>query len=452
MAKNIKAKDIKQAPKKPSSRSRKFSRLKGMKDITFEEYKYHDLVVKKAIDLATTYGFRRIETPVLENEALFERSTGKTSDIVSKEMYTFVDKSGDKISLRPEATPGLVRAYNEHGMLNLPQPVKTLFIGSLFRHEKPQSGRLREHRQFDLEMFGEASPVADAQLMIIAYNFFRELQIDIQIQVNSIGCKECRGDYIKKLVAFYKERGKRTRLCNDCKKRLDKNPLRLLDCKEADCIEIRDDAPQLVDYLDDACREHFVKVLEYLDEFDIPYVLNPYLVRGLDYYNRTVFEFVSAPEENEEGETRRQVALGGGGRYDDLVETMGGREPTPALGFGIGLERVVMKIKELNIPLKKDDDDIIFLAQLGEPARKKTMVMFEELRRSGFKVRQAFTKDALKNQLEEANRVGAKYSIIIGQKEMLDETAMLRDMESGVQEIVDIKKVSQELQKRLKKD
>lgn len=452
MVKKTKAKETKSAPKKSGGRAKKFARLKGFKDVTFDEYKYHELVIKKAVDLATTYGFKRIETPILESEALYERSTGKTSDIVSKEMYTFVDKSGDKVSLRPEATPGLVRAYNEHGMFNLPQPVKTLFIGPLFRHEKPQAGRLRQHHQFDLEMFGEASPVADAQLMVIAYNFFKELQIDVQIQVNSIGCKECRGDYIKKLVAFYKERGKRTKLCNDCKKRLVKNPLRLLDCKEESCMMIREDAPQIIDYLDDACKEHFTRVLEYLDEFDIPYMLNPYLVRGLDYYNRTVFEFVTAPEENELGETKRQIALGGGGRYDDLVEFMGGREPTPALGFGIGLERVIMKIKELNIPLKKDDDDIIFLAQLGEPARKKTMLMFEELRRSGFKVRQAFTKDALKNQLEEANRVGAKYSIIIGQKEILDGTAMLRDMESGVQEVVDIKKISQELQKRLKKE
>ncbi len=226
----------------------------------------------------------------------------------------------------------------------------------------------------------------------------------------------------------------------------------MLDCKEEDCIEVRDDAPQIVDYLDEECREHFVRVLEYLDEFDIPYVLTPHLVRGLDYYNRTVFEFVSAPEESETGEVKKQIALGGGGRYDELIELMGGREHTPSLGFGIGLERVVMKIKESNIPLKKDDEDIIFIAQLGDPARRKAMAMFEELRRLGYKVRQAFTKDALKNQLEEANRVGARYSLIIGQKEMLDETVMLRDMDSGVQEIVDIKKINAELQKRLKKE
>ncbi|PLX21589.1 histidine--tRNA ligase [Candidatus Parcubacteria bacterium] len=452
MNKKKKETDSKAPAKKTGSRSKKFSRLKGFKDINFDEYKYVDLVTKKAVDLATTYGFKRFETPVLESEALYEKAAGKTSDMVSKEMYTFLDKGGDKVSVRPEITPGIVRAYNEHGMLNLPQPVKTLSIGPLLRYEKPQSGRLRQHNQFNLEVIGEASPVADAQLMIIAYNFFKELQIDIQIQINSIGCKECRADYVKKLVAFYKERGKRTKLCNDCKKRLLKDPLHMLDCKEEGCMEIRDDAPQILDYLDDDCREHFVKVLEYLDEFDIPYVLNPYLVRSFDYYNKTVFEFASMPEEDENGVVKKQVILGGGGRYDDLVESMGGAEPAPAAGFGIGIERVISKIKELNIPLKKDHEDIIFIAQLGDPARRKAMLMFEELRRSGLKVRQAFTQDALKNQLEEAARVGAKFSLIIGQKEMMDETVMLRDMESGVQEVVDAKKVSQELEKKLKKE
>jgi len=429
----------------------KYSKLKGMKDVLFDEYKYWDLVIKKASDLAGTYGFKRMDIPVLESEALYEKSTGKATDIVTKEMYSFVDKSGDRIALRPEATPGLARAYNDHGMFNMPQPVKALFIGPLFRHEKPQSGRYRQHTQFDLEMFGEESPVADAQLLIIAYNFFKELQIDVEIQINSIGCKECRVDYVKKLVSFYKERGKRSKLCNDCKKRLVKNPLRLLDCKEKDCMEIREDAPQIVDYLCDDCRDHFVKVLEYLDEFDIEYNLNSHLVRGLDYYNKTVFEF-STKETVVEGETpKKQIALGGGGRYDGLIEQMGGRE-TSALGFGIGIERVIMKIKELNIPLKKDNDNVIFVAQLGDQARRKAMVLFEDLRRSGFTVRQSFTKDALKNQLEEANRLGAKYTLIIGQKEILDKTVMIRDMESGVQEVVDFKKVLAETEKRLKQE
>jgi len=421
--------------------------LRGMKDILPDEHKYWDLVMKKVKDLSAFYGFRQLETPVLERAALYEKSTGKETDVVSKEMYTFTDKSNDRVALRPEATPGVVRAYIEHGMFNNPQPVKVLWLGPLFRHEKPQSGRLRQHHQFDLEMFGDPGPVADSQLILIAYNFFSELQLNVQVQVNSIGCSECRQEYVKKLDEFYRERGKRSKLCADCRKRLTKNPLRLLDCKEEGCQALREEAPQIVDYLCDECREHFIKVLEYLDDLEVPYNLNPFLVRGLDYYNRTVFE-VSPVEEEEEEQSKRQSSLGGGGRYDDLVEAMGGR-PTPACGFGIGLERVIMKIKEKSIPLKEDVSECIFVAQLGEQARRKTFHLFEEMRRAGYKVRQAFTKDSLKAQLEEANAVGARYTLILGQKELMDETIIIRDMESGTQELVDYKKLYNELNKRL---
>ncbi len=431
---------------KKEKKIKSFSRLRGMKDVLFDDYKYWELVIKKASDLAKMYGFKRIEIPILEKAELYERSSGKTSDVVSKEMYIFVDKNKEKVALRPEATPGLVRAYIEHGMFNLPQPVKMFFWGPLFRHEKPQSGRLRQHTQFDLEMFGEASPVADAQLINIAYNFFKELQIDVQIQINSIGCKECRGEYIKKLLSFYKERGKRSKLCKDCKKRITKNPLRLLDCKEQSCIKVREGAPQIVDMLCEECRQHFIRVLEYLDELDVPYNLNPFLVRGLDYYTKTVFEIT--PIIDDEKEAKRQISLGGGGRYDDLVEFMGGR-PTPACGFGIGIERTILKIKEKNIPLDSGEKDIVFVAQLGDQARRKAMILFEELRRAGFNVRQSFTKDSLKQQLEEANRLKAKLCLILGQKELLDETILIRDMDSGVQEVVDYKKISSEIEKRL---
>jgi len=424
-------------------KAKSYSKLRGMKDILFDEYKYWDLVLKKASDLSNYYGFKRIEVPIMEKLEMYERSTGKTSDIVTKEMYVFVDKNGDKVALRPEATSSLVRAYIEHGMFNLPQPVKMFFYGPLFRHEKPQSGRYRQHYQFDLEIFGEDKPAADSQLILIAYNFFKELQIEVQVQVNSIGCKECRLEFIKKLLGYYKERGKRTKLCNDCKKRILKNPLRLLDCKEEKCVELREGAPHMVDYLCDPCKNHFIKVLEYLDDYDIPYNLNPYLVRGLDYYNRTVFEFWP----NEQGDGR-QVSLGGGGRYDGLVEYMGGR-PTPAIGFGLGIERTILKIKEKNIPLKEDSDKIIFIAQLGDPAKRKAGLLFEELRRAGYQVRQSFTKDSLKNQLEEANRMNAKVSLIIGQKEVLDGTILYRDMESSIQEIIDYNKVKTELEKRM---
>lgn len=423
----------------------KFSRLRGMKDILFDEYKYWDLVLKKANDLAKFYGFQRIETPVLENLDLYERSTGKATDIVTKEMYAFQDRNGEKIALRPEATPGIVRSYIEHGMFNLPQPIKMFWVGSCFRHDRPQSGRYRQFNQFDLEIFGEEGPIADVLLILIAYNFFRELQIDVQVQINSIGCQECRREYMEKLVEFYKERGKRAKMCNDCKKRLLKNPLRLLDCKETGCLEIREDAPQIVDYLCDNCKNHFIKVLEYLDEMDIPYSLNPYLVRGLDYYNRTVFEFWSVDDEDDK---KGQSSLGGGGRYDGLVEHMGGRE-TPACGFGLGIERTVMKIKEKNIPIKKDEKNIIFIAQLGDQAKRKAFKLFEELRKSGHNARQMFTKDNLKAQLEEANRLGARFTLIMGQKEIMDETILFRDMESGIQEVVDYKRIISEIEKRI---
>lgn len=429
--------------KSRQKRARAFAKVRGMKDVLFDEYRYWDLVINKARDLASAYGFKRIDTPVLERIELYERSSGTSSDIVTKEIYSFVDKGGEKLALRPEATPGIVRCYVENGMSELPQPVKIFWLGPLFRHDKPQAGRYRQHSQFDLEMVGEEGPVADAQMILIAYNFFKELQVDVQAQINSIGCPECRKTYIEKLLDFYKERGKRTHLCVDCKKRIVKNPLRLLDCKEDKCIEIRANAPQLVDFLCESCRGHFVKVLEYLDEMEVSYNLDPFLVRGLDYYNRTVFEIVSV----EEGQGR-QASLGGGGRYDSLIESMGGR-PTPACGFGIGLERVILKIKEKNIPLKQDSGDMVFIAQLGEQARVKSFVLFEELRRAGIKVRQEFSKSSLKTQLEAANRLGAKFSLILGQKEVLDGTILIRDMESGIQEVVDYNKTRVEIEKRL---
>lgn len=450
-------------------------RLRGMKDILPDEYKYWNLVIKKASELSKAYGFRRIDTPVLEGLELFERSSGRTSDVVTKEMFSFVDKNNDKIALRPEATPGIVRAYIEHGMFNIPQPVKLFWLGPVFRHDKPQAGRFRQFSQFNLENIGDPSPVADAELIAVTYYFFHELQIEVIIQINSIGCPLCRKDYLVKLENFYKERGRRAKLCHDCKKRLVKNPLRLLDCKEKQCVEMAAEAPQIVDSLCDDCRNHFIKVLEYLDELDIPYNLNPTLVRGLDYYNRTVFEiwpaevepsvdaevsldkFPDQPARTDSEAAKpeamrdnlpRQSALGGGGRYDGLVEYMGGR-PTPACGFGIGIERVILKIKEKNIPLKDEEKGDIFLAQLGDQARRKIMKLFEVLRKAGFNVRQAFTKDSLKSQLEMANKMGVKYTLILGQKEIMDGTILIRDMESGIQEIIDYKKIVAEIEKRL---
>jgi len=419
--------------------SEKFARLRGMKDVVFEENKYWDLIVKKATDLANAYSFKKIQTPILEQLELYKRSTGETSDIVSKEMYSFVDKNGDKIALRPEITPSLVRAYIENGMLNLPHPVKMFSFGPIFRHEKPQAGRYRQSHQFDFEIFGEESPVADFLMILIAYNIFSELQIGVEVQVNSIGCKVCRPEYIKKLTAYYKEKGNRSKLCNDCKRRLEKNPLRLLDCKEPQCIQLKEDAPPMIDYLCEDCKKKFTRLLEYLDEMSIPYNLNLQLVRGLDYYNGTVFEVWAVSEEEGKG-PRAEMSLAAGGRYDGLIEYLGGRA-TPACGFAVGIERTIMKVKTTNIPLEKESDNIIF--------RKKAITLFEELRKSNFNVKQSFTRDSLKDQLEEANRINTKFTLILGQKEMNDKTILLRDMESGNQEVVDFKKIKQELQKRI---
>jgi histidyl-tRNA synthetase len=372
---------------------------------------------------------------------LFVRSAGKQSDVVEKELFSFIDKGNENVSLRPEGTAPLVRAYINHGMINQPQPVKMYYWGPMFRYERPQHGRFRQHHQFGVEVFGDANPVQDSEVILLAHLFYKELGIKTTIHINSLGCAQCRPGYSAELVAYY--RSKRSQLCEDCKRRLAKNPLRLLDCKEPGCQPIKESAPHIVDFLDDDCKNHLMRVLEYLDDLQVPYVLNPHLVRGFDYYNRTVFEMMLA-EENEMG----QVALGGGGRYDTLVEQMGGR-PTPACGFGIGIERVILQLKAQQIEPKDDRRPDIFLAQLGDAARRKAFVLFEELRSSGIPVTANFSKGSLKGQLEIANRLGAKYTVILGQKEVIDGTILIRDMESGMQEIVLYDKAAVEMKKKL---
>ncbi len=421
-----------------------FSRLRGMKDATFKDYKYKSLTEKKATELSKVYGFLKLDTPVMEPYSLFEKSLGKNSAIMSNQIFTFVDKNGEKIAIRPDFTPSIARAYIDQKMEELPQPVKVFSMGPVFRNEKLQNGRYRQFNQFNFDILGENNAIADSLLMLVAYNFFRELQIDVQFQVNSLGCSECQVEFFKKISSFYKTRGKKTKLCNECKKNIVKNPLALFMCHEKNCVEAREDAPQIVDYLCEPCKDHFIKTLEYLDELEVPYNLNPYLLKDLDYYNRTIFEIWPVEDED-----KNNLALGGGGRYDNLIESMGG-EPTPASGISIGVERTILKIREKNIPFKKDGEDLIFIAQLGEQARIKAMSLFEELRKAGFLARQSFTKNSLKLQLEDAASMDAKFSLILGQKEIMEETILFRDMESGIQEVVDYKKIRTELEKRLK--
>ncbi|MDP3985982.1 MAG: histidine--tRNA ligase [Candidatus Veblenbacteria bacterium] len=412
--------------------------VRGMHDILPVEWPWWSFVMSEVGDLAQIYSFERIETPALEKTNLFTRAIGAATDVVEKEMYSFVDQSGDHLSLRPEYTAGLARAYIEHGMHTWPQPVKLYALGSLFRHERPQAGRYREFWQFDFEILGEASPTADCQLIVVAAALFESLHLPVTVQINSVGCPNCRPAYRTVLQDYY--RTKRSVLCEDCKRRLQRNPLRLLDCKEEADQALARQAPQLVDFLCEPCHTHFVRLLEYLDEVELAYQLNPYLVRGLDYYTRTVFE-VWGPEEG-------KSALAAGGRYDNLIAELGG-VPTPAVGFAGGVERVVseLKARQVGIPLPPPPD--LFLACLGETARKKAIRLFEDLRRQGIRVAESFTKDGLKSQLEIANRLKVKFTLVMGQKELTDGTIIVRDMENGIQEIVDQQKVVEEVQKRL---
>jgi histidyl-tRNA synthetase len=415
--------------------------VRGMRDILPHDQPYWDLMRKKAEELSKAYGFERIDTPVLEETALFVRGVGKLTDIVEKEMYTFDTSGGEHVCLRPEGTASVVRSYIQHGMINLPQPVKLWYLAPMFRHDRPQHGRYRQFWQWGCEMLGDNAAVADAQLIFVAWLFLKELGIESTIRINSIGTPESRANYKNALVSFF--RTKRHKLSEDDKKRLLKNPLRILDSKDPAVMEMKVEAPQIVDWLDEESKAHFMRVLEYLDELKVPYELDPYLVRGLDYYTRTVFEIYA----NSSDQELAQSAIGGGGRYDGLAEILGGR-PTPAAGFSIGLDRVHLLLKEMNAQLPPQTADI-FVAQLGEQGRKRALAIFEEFRKAGIPCGEAFSKDSIKAQMELANKQAVKFVIIIGQKEVLDGTAVIRDMDSGTQEIVDARKVVQEIKKKL---
>ncbi|MEY4722507.1 MAG: hypothetical protein RLZZ324_20, partial [Candidatus Parcubacteria bacterium] len=416
--------------------------LRGFRDIVPAEQKYWRFVYRTAEELTGSYGYERLDTPILEETSLFVRSVGKQTDVVEKEMFSFMDKGNENVTMRPEGTAAMARAYINHGMVNLPQPVKLYYYGPMFRYERPQAGRFRQHTQFGVEVFGDANPVQDAEIILLAHLFYKEIGLKTAVHINSIGCSTCRPTYMVELVNYY--RTKRSQICEDCKRRLTKNPLRVLDCKEPQCQPVKETAPHIVDFLDEECKNHLMRVLEFLDDLQVPYVLTPHLVRGFDYYTRTVFEVRLAEENPEMGE----VSLGGGGRYDLLVEQLGGR-PTPACGFGIGVERVILQMKQAQIEPKDDRRPDIFLAQLGDQARRKAFTLFEELRASGIPATANFSKGSLKGQLEIANRLGAKYTLILGQKEVIDGTVLIRDMESGMQETVLFDKTSAEMKKKL---
>lgn len=414
-----------------------------MRDILPEEQIYWEKVKQVIKNLARAYGFERLDTPILEAADLFVKGTGPYTDIIEKEMYNLRTKGGDQLSLRPEFTPAVMRAYLENGLSSWPQPVKLYAIGPIFRYERPQKGRYRQSCQANFEIIGQQDPVLDAQLIQLFFSISKELSLkNLTVQINSIGCSNCWPIYRKKLVSFYRNRKKQ--ICSNCQKRFSQNPLRLLDCKETKCQRLAQEAPQIIDQLCDDCHNHFKNVLEFLDELALPYILNPYLVRGLDYYTKTVFEIWP------EGEEGRQISLAGGGRYDNLIKLLGGKS-TPAVGFAMGLDRIVDLMKTRDIKISPRTHPVIFLVQLGDLAKKKSLKLFEELRRSGLETASSFSRDTIKAQLKTADKLKVRFALILGQKEVLDETVIIKDMVSGVQETVPLAKIIKEIKKKLRR-
>lgn len=429
--------------KKSVKKNKAIQAVKGMRDVLPTEEAAWDYVISTAKDVCNGFGIRKIETPVVEFTDLYQRGVGQITDIVEKEMFSFETQGGDKVSLRPEGTAGVVRAYIENGMNKWSQPVKLYYEGPMFRYEKPQQGRYREHHQFGVEIFGESSPAIDAQVIYLAWKIFQRVGLkNVTVQLNSIGCQSCRAKYKRMLTDYYDM--KLNKLCADCKRRLEKNPMRLLDCKEEKCMQVAAGAPQILDNLCTECHDHFKSVLEFLDELEIPYVLNSSLVRGLDYYNRTVFEIWYDGAASD----ARQISLGGGGRYDGLVKMLGG-EDTPAVGFSFGIERLVEKAISLGLEFEKEQSKDVFLVQLGDMARKKVIKIFDKLLDGGISVGESLGRGSIKSQLRTANKMKAKLALIVGQKEAIDDTVIIRDMESGMQETVIVNDIVKEVRRML---
>ena len=442
------------------SKSKILQAPKGMHDILPQDQPWWDKVRKELNFISSNYNFLRIETPLLEFEEVFEKSLGATSDIVEKQMFTIKSGGGDSLVLRPENTASIVRAYIQHGLSHLGQPLKLFYSGQMFRKEQPQAGRFRQFHQAGFEIIGnDDDPVYDAQIILAMHRYLERLKIkDISLHINSIGCRICRPNYRKRLVEYY--RGIVSEACGDCKRRFKQNPLRLLDCKNEKCQGLRAGAPILLDSICSICTKHFKGVLEFLDELKIPYQLDNYLVRGLDYYNRTAFEFFTETVvENEKDPSlaggadspgqKFDFALGGGGRYDYLFEMFGNRQ-SAGVGGAFGLDRLVevMKATKVNLGLRPKPN--VFFIYIGEYAKKRSLTLIESLRDEGIPMMESLGKDSLGAQLRSANKEQSDYALIFGQKEAFEESIIIRDLRDGVQETVPLKKLVAEIKKRLK--
>jgi histidyl-tRNA synthetase len=412
---------------------------RGTIDVLPQEQPYWRWVYDQATRLCETYGYSRLDTPIFEEASLFTRGVGQVTDIVQKEMYVFQDRSGETMALRPEATASICRAYLQHGMQNLPQPVRLWNWGPIFRYDRPQAGRQRQFTQFDCEVIGDGDPAVDAESIELAWRLYQELGIGgLELYLNSIGDSVCRPGYLDVLRGYYRDR--LSRVCADCRARFEKNPLRLLDCKVAGCQPVIAGAPPFTDHLCEACDQHFRQLRSYLEALAIPYTINPRLVRGLDYYTRTVFE-VQRPEEG------AQNAIGAGGRYDRLIEELGGK-PTPAIGFATGVERIILNLKRIGVQPPQPPPPTVFVASQTAAARAAAVKLAGELRHAGVSAVLAAGDRRLKAQMRQADALGAVWAAIIGPEELESDTVMLRRMADGQQERVALAGVTEFLAKR----
>lgn len=418
--------------------------VKGMRDIVGDDYYKFQGFFEKAQEVAEYYGFKPIETPILEHEDVFMTAIGQGTDVVDKEMYAFKTRGGDRVAMRPELTAGTMRAYIENGMGNLPQPVLLYHSGPIFRHDNPQKGRYRQFYGFDLDAYGSEKSIVDALIIRTAYTILEEAGAkDLSVDINSIGDKECRGRYVRELTNYYKKHGKDLSAID--RERLASNPLRILDSKDQRAIEINEGAPDAVSYLCPACKKHFKEVLEYLEEMDIPYSINKNLVRGLSYYTRTVFEIMEE-RETESGEMKK-LTICGGGRYDYLGKMLGSKKDIPAMGMGFGMDRVVESPWFANLRPRIMREPEAYFIQFGIEAKLKSLNIMEILRKARFPVIQSISKDKLGAQLGHAEKLGVKYVMIFGQREALDNTVIVRNMETRSQDNVKISELREYLKK-----
>jgi histidyl-tRNA synthetase len=402
-----------------------FQAPRGTTDLLPEEQKYRRYIEARATDLARRYGYGRIDSPVFEDSGLFIRSVGEGTDIVEKEMYTFEDRGGDSLTLRPEGTAPVCRAYLEHGMHNLPQPVRLYYFCPVFRYERPQAGRFRQHHQFGVEVIGDADPSVDAEVVELAWQLMNFLGLrDINLFLNSIGDSECRPSYVAELKAYYSNHY--DKLCPDCRNRLARNPLRLLDCKVETCRALGEAAPRLVDHLCPSCQEHWDRLQEYLRVMEIPYQVDHRLVRGLDYYTRTVFEIQPVI-------AGAQATICGGGRYDGLIEQLGGR-PTPGIGFGSGIERLTLNLQRSEVPVPDEPRPKYMVANVGESTRAAALELAAKIRRAGEGAILGNGSRALRGQMRQANGLGIPYVVVLGDDEVQRGEVVLRDMKTSTQE------------------